>query len=206
MIAQLQSLLSMLATTFDLPVLDFIRANLTSPLMDKIMTIITYGGEAPTVIAFAFILVLFRKTRKTGWSVTAAMLLGLVLCNIILKPMVARIRPYDLHAELTGEIIPLLIKTPHDFSFPSGHTIAVFEVCTALMLRNKFVGVLAVLLACAVAFSRMYLYVHYPSDVIFSLVFGIIFGMLGTLIVNIIYNHLPEKKSKGTGGKFLAAK
>lgn len=196
MIAQMQAFLASLALSFDLPILDFIRAHFTSPVMDLIMHYGTYCGEAVTVIALALLLILIPRTRKTGWSITAAMLFGLILCNITLKPMIARIRPYDLHAELTGEVIQLLIKTPHDFSFPSGHTIAVFEVCTVLLLKNKWIGIPATLLAFLVAFSRLYLYVHYPSDVIFSFFAGILFGLLGTLVVNLIYKFIPQKRGK----------
>jgi undecaprenyl-diphosphatase len=88
--------------------------------------------------------------------------------------------------------INLLIEKQHDFSFPSGHTIASFEACTVMMLGNKKLGIPATLLAIAIAFSRLYLYVHYPTDVIASVILGTIFGIIGYAIAK----KLPMKKGK----------
>lgn len=197
MIEQAQALLSSWAVSFDLPILDYIRTHLTFPILDKAMPIITMFGDGGVFwIAIALLCLIIPKTRKTGWSMGAALLLGLLVCNVTLKPLIARIRPYDLHAQLTGETIKLLVKTPHDFSFPSGHTIACFEACTALMLKNKWAGIPATILAFLVAISRLYLYVHYPTDVLFSLVAGIFFGLLGTGIVSLVYKFRPPKKGR----------
>ena len=117
--------------------------------------------------------------------------MGLVVCNMLLKPGVARIRPYDLQ-ETLGVTVDLLIKRSHDFSFPSGHTIASFEACTVLMLGNKKLGIPATVLAILIAFSRLYLYVHYPTDVITSIVLGTIFGIIGWTLAK----KLPLKKGK----------
>ncbi len=112
----------------------------------------------------------------------AALLLGLVCCNLILKPLCARIRPYDL-MELKGTVINLIINKPHDFSFPSGHTAASFEAATVIFLHNKKLGIPALILASLIAFSRLYLYVHYPTDVIFGLILGVALGFLGKFLV-----------------------
>ena len=124
----------------------------------------------------------------------AALILGLIVCNMILKPWVARIRPYDLQEQL-GNIIPLLIERQHDFSFPSGHTIASFEAATVLMLHNKKLGIPALILACLIAFSRLYLYVHYPTDVITSVILGTAFGFLGNWLVNKGFQAYERKKA-----------
>ena len=100
---------------------------------------------------------------------------------MILKPAVGRIRPYDFQESL-GVTINLLIDKQHDFSFPSGHTIASFEACTVLLLANKKMGIPAAILAVLIAFSRMYLYVHYPTDVIASVILGTLFGVIGYLV------------------------
>ena len=81
-------------------------------------------------------------------------------------------------------------------SFPSGHTIACFEASTVLLIKNKWLGIPAAVIAFLVAFSRLYLYVHYPSDVIFSMFAGILLGLLGCAIVAIVYHFLPEKRGK----------
>lgn len=185
-------LLNQIAVSFDLPILDWIQANLQSPLMDKIMPIITIFGDGGIFwIACALLLLVFPKTRRTGLGMGFALLMGLLICNVTLKPLVGRIRPYDLQEEL-GVTIQLLIERQHDFSFPSGHTIASFEACTVLMLGNKKLGIPATLLAILIAFSRLYLYVHYPTDVITSVILGTIFGIIGYAIAK----KIPMKKGK----------
>lgn len=196
MISTIQYLLASWALTFDLPILDWIQEHMASPMMDKIMTVITLCGEPVVWIVLCVILVLIPKTRKFGWSATAALALGVLVCNMTLKPLIARIRPYDLHQQLTGTAIDLLVKTPHDWSFPSGHTIAAFEFSTALCLKNKYIGIPVFLFGILISFSRLYIYVHYPTDVIFSVFAGILFGLLGTGIVSLIYKVRPEKKGK----------
>lgn len=196
MIANIQYLLATWALTFDLPILDWIQAHMTSPMMDKIMTVITLCGEPAVWVVLCLILVMIPKTRKFGWSATAALVLGLLVCNATLKPLIARIRPYDLHEQITGNHIDLLVKTPHDWSFPSGHTIAAFEFATALWVRKKSIGIPVFLFAILLSFSRLYIYVHYPTDVFFSVAAGILFGLLGCLIVNIWYKAKPAKKGK----------
>lgn len=194
MIAQVQALLEFLAVNYELSILDFIQEYLANPFMDKAMPIVTLFGEKGIfVIVVAVVLIIIPRTRKAGWSMGVAMLLGLIFCNGMLKPIVARIRPYDLYEQLTGEKIKLLISAQKDFSFPSGHTIAMFEACTALMIKNKWAGIPATILAFLVAFSRMYLYVHYPTDVLFSVFAGIFFGFVGTGIVSLVYRFLPKK-------------
>ena len=186
--------LNMLAESFDLPILDWIAANLQSSVMDKIWPIITLFGEGGIFwIACAVLMLCFRKTRKAGFSMAVALLLGVLVCNVTMKPLIARPRPYDYQLEHFGKEIVLLISRQSDFSFPSGHTIASFEAATALLLYKKRIGIPALILACLIAFSRLYLYVHYPSDVIFSIVFGIIFGILGTTIVNGIYKKFVRR-------------
>ena len=195
-----RNILNALAESFDLPILDWIQANLQSPLMDKIMPIITMFGDAGIFwMVCAFILFLIPKTRRTGLGMAFAMMLGLLICNVLLKPMVGRIRPYDYQIEYLGKTMEdllvagkLLVETPHDFSFPSGHTIASFEACVVLLLADKRLGIPATLLAIAIAFSRLYLYVHYPTDVIVSVFLGSLFAIIGYAIAKRI--PLPSGK------------
>ncbi len=175
-------LLNAWAIAFDLPILDWIQANWANPFLDFIMPWITLLGDAGIFwMVWAAILVFTKKYRKIGFGMAIAMALGLLVCNIILKPAVGRIRPYDFQ-ETLGVTINLLIEKQHDFSFPSGHTIASFEACTVLLLGNKKMGIPATILAILIAFSRMYLYVHYPTDVIASVILGTIFGIIGYLV------------------------
>ena len=182
------NLFSWFAENFDLPILDWIAEHLQCAFLDTLMPLITLLGDAGIFwIAIAVILLFFRKTRKIGLSMGAALLLGVVVCNLIMKPAFARIRPFDYQLEHFGKTIKLLVATPHDFSFPSGHTIASFEAATAIAIHNKKWGIPALVLACLIAFSRLYLYVHYPTDVIVSVVLGIGFAFLGSWIVKKAY-------------------
>ena len=188
-------ILSFLAERFDLPILEWIAANLRCPFMDTIMPIITLLGDAGIFwIAIAALCLFFPKYRKMGLSMGISLLIGLLVCNVLLKPLVGRIRPYDYQLEHFGKTIELLVATPHDFSFPSGHTIASFEAATAIMLHNKKLGIVAMILAVMISFSRLYLYVHYPTDVLTSVVLGIGIAFLGTFLVKKGYQLYESKK------------
>ena len=197
MIEMIRALLDNLAVSFDLPILDWIAANLWCPLLDTVMPIITMLGDAGIFwIAVSVLLIFTKKYRKTGFAAAFALMMGLVVCNMILKPTIARIRPYDFQLEYFGKEIQLLAGAMHDFSFPSGHTIASFEACTALMLGDKKLGIPATLLAILIAFSRLYLYVHYPTDVIASIILGTIFGIIGHLLAKNLNFRSPFRKGK----------
>lgn len=175
---------SYLAENFDLPILEWIAANLHCAFGDFIMPIITMFGDAGIFwIAWAVVLLFIPKYRKTGLAMGAALLMGLLVCNVTMKPLIARPRPYDYMAEHFHKTIELLVETPHDFSFPSGHTLASFEAATVLCLRDKRMGIPAMILAVLISFSRLYLYLHYPTDVIFSVFMGIGFAFLGNFLV-----------------------
>ena len=191
-------LLNSLAVSFDLPILDWIQANLQSGFMDTIWPIITLFGDAGIFwMIWATLLLFIPKYRRTGLGMWFALALGLLICNITLKPIVGRMRPYDFQIKELGktwnDILAggeLLVELPHDFSFPSGHTIASFEAATVLLINSPAMGIPAMILAVLIAFSRMYLYVHYPTDVIFSIFAGILFAFIG----NILAKKVPLEK------------
>ena len=124
-----------------------------TPILDKFMAAITSLGNAGIIwIILAAVLLIYPKTRKTGIIVAAALIVDLILCNVILKNLIARTRPYDINTA-----VQIIIAKPHDYSFPSGHTAASFASVAALYLAGakkgwKIAGVLAVL----IAFSRLY--------------------------------------------------
>lgn len=190
------AVLDQLAVSFDLPILDWIQANLKNAFLNVVMPFITMFGDGGIFwIACAVILLCIPKTRKTGLGMAFALIMGLIVCNITLKPLVGRIRPYDFQEKL-GVVIPLLTERMHDFSFPSGHTIASFEAATVLLINNKKLGIPAMILAVLIAFSRLYLYVHYPTDVIFSVFAGILFAFLGNWLAGKVMARFPGKKGK----------
>jgi undecaprenyl-diphosphatase len=196
MLTAFQNFLYSCALSFDLPILDWIQANLQSDFMDKFMPFITVFGDAGIFwMVISALFVIFPKTRKTGLGMAFAMMIGLVVCNITLKPLVARIRPYDLQAEL-GVTIRLLCDAQHDFSFPSGHTIASFEAAV-VMLKNRKLGIPAMILAVLISFSRLYLYVHYPTDVIASVILGTVFALIGDALAGLIAPKLGAGRKKG---------
>lgn len=163
----------------ELRFLDFLQT-IHTPLLDKILAFITSLGNAGIIwIVLVVVLLILPKTRKTGIIVAAALLVDLILCNLILKNLVARVRPYDVNTA-----IAILIKKPLDFSFPSGHTAASFAAMTALFLaKMKKAWIAALVLAVLIAFSRLYFYVHYPTDVLGGAVVGILSGIIGYAIV-----------------------
>ena len=119
--------------------------------------------------------VLLRKRdRWVGVSVALALVLDLVCCNLILKPLVDRVRPFAVNTA-----VELLTAPPLDASFPSGHTAASFAAVFALKASGSRLWKPALVLAAAIAFSRLYLYVHWPSDVLFGAVLGTALGYAG---------------------------
>ncbi len=184
-----------LAMNFDFPILDWIAQNLRCGFLDVVMPLITVLGDAGIFwIALSVFLLFFPKYRKAGLSMGVALLIGLLVCNVTMKPLFARIRPYDLKAQM-DQTIPLLIEAQHDFSFPSGHTLASFEAATALTIYHKKWGIPALILATLIAFSRLYLYVHYVTDVLFSLGMGIGIAFLATFLVRKGYALYEQKKA-----------
>ena len=196
MIESIRALLDSLAVSFDLPILDWIAANLWCPVLDFLMPIITLLGDAGIFwIAIAVLFLFTKKYRKIGLGMAFALIMGLLVCNIYLKPTIARIRPYDFQEVHLGVIVNLLIEKQHDFAFPSGHTIASFEAAVVILLNNKKLGIPAMILAVLIAFSRLYLYVHYPTDVIFSIILGTAFAFLGNWLAHKIFEKIAAKKA-----------
>ena len=160
------------------------------------MPLITLFGDAGIFwIAIAVALLLTKRYRKVGLGMAIAMAIGLLVCNVTLKPLVMRPRPYDYQADVFHKIIPLLVEKQHDFSFPSGHTIASFEAATVIAINNKKWGVAALVLAVLIAFSRMYLYLHYPTDVLASVALGIAFAYLGNWLAGKIMDRFATKRA-----------
>lgn len=129
-----------------------------------------------------------RDTRRTGIILLAALCVDIILCNGILKNLFCRIRPCDVNTS-----IQLLIARPDDFSFPSGHTAASFAAVAALYFSGeKRLWKLALVPASLIAFSRLYLYVHYPTDILGGILIGCVAGYAGYRIAGKL-----EHKRKG---------
>lgn len=180
---------------FELKILDFIKEHLSCDFLDFLMPIITKLGDGGVFwISVAVVLLITKKYRKVGAMMGVALVLGLIFGNGVLKNVVGRIRPYDLNENMKDM---LLIEALSDKSFPSGHTLASFESAVVLLINDKRLGIPAIVLASLIAFSRLYLYVHYPTDVLASIILGTAFAFLACYIVNKAINfHLEKKLSK----------
>ena len=163
----------------EIKILDWIQT-LHTPVGDTVMCLITKLGDAGIFwILLTLVLLIIPKTRRWGVILAAGLVVDLVLCNVILKPLVERIRPFDVNTA-----VQVLISKPKDYSFPSGHTAASFTVVAGLYLAGA--GKLwkpALVLAVLIAFSRLYLYVHYPTDVLGGIIVGLVSGYMGYRII-----------------------
>lgn len=160
-------------TQLDFIILDFIQNNMRSDAMDIIMKCITaLGDHGILFILLTIVLLAVPKTRYSGKCMALAMASGFVICNIILKNAIARIRPYDIVN------FPIIVSKLSDYSFPSGHTTFSFLVATVLFAFYKKWGVFAYIMATLIGFSRLYLYVHYPTDVLAGMLLGILLGFV----------------------------
>ncbi len=153
---------------------------------------ITYFGESGIFwIAVALFLLCFKKTRLWGITMSFALVMGLVLGNGVMKNLFARPRPYTLDPDLHLRL--LWGEMTKDYSFPSGHTLASFEAAVSLFLYRKKWGIAALTLAILIAFSRVFLLVHYPSDVIAGAALGTLFAVLASHLAKKFYNALQKR-------------
>ena len=152
---------------FDWLVLHGIQNTIRCSFLDFLMPKITLLGNGGAIwILSALGLMLSKKYRKYGFAMIGALAFGALLCSIWLKPFVARPRPCWL------ESISLLIANPADYSFPSGHTMSSVIGAFVLTGANRKFGLWAVPAAAMIAFSRLYLFVHFPSDVLAAVLLG----------------------------------
>lgn len=179
-------------TEFELGILESIHS-LQSPFLDFIIPKISFLGNAGMLwIATAIILVHFKKTRRCGVALGATLIICLILDNLLLKNIVSRERPFNV-----DESIKLLIPEPTDYSFPSGHTLSCFACTTVFMYyyRRPF-GYITLVFSIIIGFTRLYLRVHFPSDVVSGAIIGIAFGVLGIILTEYAYKKISAKRGK----------
>ena len=170
---------------FDFDILFFIRDYIRNPIMNSIVAFYTTLGDDGIIwIILGVVLLIPKKTRKCGIMVLAALLVMLVANNLILKNIVARPRPYATYPELVEDIANL-IHVPKSYSFPSGHTVSAMAAAFTIFSQHKKLGIAAIVAGVLMGLSRLYVGVHFPTDV-FG---GIIVGALIALFV-----YWAEKK------------
>ncbi len=164
---------------FEIRILDFIREHFSCGFLDFFFKTITkFSDSGIGWIILAVVLLCFKRTRKLGFGLAAALIIGQVIGNNILKNIFDRERPYNVNPD-----IKLIVPALDSFSFPSGHTRCAVECSVVIFLNNKKLGTAALIFAALTGLSRLYLYMHYPTDVLGGAVLGIIDGLLAFFIV-----------------------
>ena len=157
-------------TQIDFSILYFIRDNLKNAFFDIIMPFISFAEEGGMMwIALSVGLICFKRTRYAGFAILLAMVIDTLICEGIIKNLVCRVRPCN-----QVDDIVMLVTKPQSYSFPSNHSASSFAAATAFVvnIRKKLWSIPVFLLAMSVAFSRLYNFVHFPSDVLAGIILG----------------------------------
>lgn len=177
-------------TQFDFSILNFIQTHLQCQFLDVVMPFITFLGDVGLVwILISVVLLFFKKTRILGIQLLISIVFAFIVYQCILKPLIARPRPFVQNPEFN-----LLIKAPKDFSFPSGHTACGFSFVVILFLAKNKWWIPSLVLASLIGFSRLYLYVHFPTDVLCGAICGTVFGGISYYFSKKILGVLGEKR------------
>ena len=174
---------------FDWGILHWIQNTIACPFLDAVVPKLTMLGNAGIIwILAGLALLCSKKYRRQGALVLMGLLAGLLVGNIVLKNLVARPRPCWLDPS-----VQLLIASPTDYSFPSGHTLSSTIAATILTKADRRFGYAAIPLAVLIALSRLYLYVHFPSDVLIAALLGLLIGELTFCYGGRLLDKLPHK-------------
>lgn len=172
----------------ELAILDWIQLHLHCGFLDAVLPAVSWTcNHGELWILLAVVLLLVRNQRRYGAAVACALVLDLVSCNMVLKPLVGRVRPFAVNAA-----VELLTAPPLDASFPSGHTAASFAAVFALKTAGSPLWKPALAVAVVMAFSRLYLYVHWPTDVLGGALLGAAVGWAGAKIVESVIKRSAE--------------
>lgn len=171
----------------ELRFLHFLQS-LHQPFLDAIMLLFSKLGDAGFIwIVLTVLFLCIPRYRKCGCMMTVALVLEATLCNGILKNLIARQRPCWIDSSVT-----MLVKVPKDFSFPSGHTSATFATVIPMLYMHRKEGIAALVVAIFVAFSRMYLFVHFPTDILGGMLLGIAAGIVSIMMIQ----KIEQKRKK----------
>lgn len=177
----------------ELAILDAIQG-IHAPWLDSIVAAYTTTGDHGIIwILLGICLIIFRRTRKIGVAVLLALAIGALITNCVLKPVVMRPRPCDVNPAIN-----MIVPRPGGSSFPSGHTTAAFAAFGAILFSREPKSPIALVVATGVAaiimaFTRLYAYVHYPTDVLAGAIVGLLAGLAATWIIDMISKRLESK-------------
>lgn len=182
----------------DLNILKWVHATFHNQTwLNYIMSGITWLGEfGAAAILLAVVLLIFKKTRRAGIAVGLALVLDVLIVNIILKNAVNRPRPWTEWEEILNFYDSCGVRKPTDTSFPSGHAASCFAAAVALVFRYKLKALPALIVALLVALSRIYLCIHYPSDVLGGVLIGAACGVIGHFVFLAIEKKFIDKNTK----------
>lgn len=186
-------------TQIDHEILIFIQENLRFDWLTEPTVFVSHLGDHGKIwIILCLILLLFKRTRKVGFCGLIALLINLLITNVTLKPMIGRVRPYEQFNDLL-----LLLEKQKDFSFPSGHTSSSFAAAWAIFqmdrdgVKRKILGMAVMFLAIWIAWSRLYVAVHFPTDVLAGALIGIFSAWAAGKIIQAVLSQWSERKIRG---------
>ena len=185
--------MSGLIQTLDEAVLRWIAENLRVQWLDPVMVFYTFLGNGGWIfIAASIVLVLFARTRRAGTSALTAMLFGLLVTNLTLKPLIGRLRPWVV---MNG--FEVLVTSSDLNSFPSGHTCAAFAFAVAIcsVCPKKQIKAAALIAAALMGFSRLYVGVHFPTDVLAGAVVGTVCGLAAAWLNRKVFTWISDRKA-----------
>ena len=175
---------------FELAILDWIQANLRCGVLDVLMPALSRtANDGELWILLAIVLICIRGQRRYGFSVASGLLLDLLTVNLFLKPLIDRVRPCAVNTA-----VDMLVAAPTSGAFPSGHTAAAFAVVFALKAAGSPLWKPVLPLAVLMAFSRLYLYVHWPTDILGGVVVGAVVGWLGAKVIGLVSARIAKHK------------
>ena len=172
---------------FDAGVMDFVHRYFHNPVTDTLFPLITYLGELGAVwVLLGIALLFFPKTRRCGGLLLLSMLAAFLVGEVFLKNVVSRPRPFQTYPDA----VLLLVPEPGSWSFPSGHSASSFAAATVLFAHYRRWGAGALVLAGLIALSRVFLFVHYPTDVLA----GAALGTLSAVAVLVAFHKLAPPR------------
>lgn len=183
--------------SFDFFILDFIQQNMRCEILDAVFTVITHLGTGGVLWLTAAVCMLFtKKYRRCGIAVLVCIVLGLLFGNLILKNIVARQRPCWLKP-----IPDMVVSMPKDYSFPSGHTLSSFIAAIVILRHSRRFGIPALVAALLIALSRLYVYVHFPTDLLGAMILAVPLAIFGDILTQRVVRSVLEKNQDTPQGE-----